>query len=185
MGIHRLGEVPNESGWRARKSACLSLLKWLEARGRLVHPQPTMKRFFAILALVSLASSAFSADKKSIVMIAGKPSHGPGQHEHNAGIQLLKKCLEQGAAEQVDIKYHLNGEWPSQEELSKADTVVIYSDGGGGHPALQEGRLAQLDTEMKRGCGFLTIHYAVEPTIEKGNKEFIDWMGGALRSTGA
>jgi hypothetical protein len=139
-----------------------------------------MKRFFAILALVSLASSAFSADKKSIVMIAGKPSHGPGQHEHNAGIQLLKKCLEQGAADQVDIKYHLNGEWPTQEELSKADTVVIYSDGGGGHPALQEGRLAQLDTEMKRGCGFLTIHYAVEPTIEKGNKEFIDWMGGAF-----
>jgi type 1 glutamine amidotransferase len=58
--------------------------------------------------------------------------------------------------------------------------VVIYSDGGGGHPALQEGRLAQLDTEMKRGCGFLTIHYAVEPTIEKGNKEFIDWMGGCF-----
>lgn len=139
-----------------------------------------MKRLFALLALVSIASSAFSADKKSIVMIAGKPSHGPGQHEHNAGIQLLKKCLEQGAADQVDIKYHLNGEWPSQEELSGADTVVIYSDGGGGHPALQEGRLAQLDKEMKRGCGFLTIHYAVEPTIEKGNKEFIDWMGGAF-----
>jgi hypothetical protein len=38
---------------------------------------------------------------------------------------------------------------------------------------------------MKRGCGFLTMHYAVEPTIEKGNKEFIDWMGGALKSTGA
>jgi hypothetical protein len=33
---------------------------------------------------------------------------------------------------------------------------------------------------MKRGCGFLTIHYAVEPTIEKGNKEFIDWMGGCF-----
>lgn len=141
-----------------------------------------MKRLLSLLAFVSLASSAFSADKKLIVMIAGKPSHGPGQHEHNAGIQLLKKCLEQapGVAEQVEIKHHLNGEWPEQEELSKADTVVIYSDGGGGHPALQGERLAQLDKEMKRGCGFLTIHYAVEPTIEKGNKEFIDWMGGCF-----
>jgi type 1 glutamine amidotransferase len=139
-----------------------------------------MKRLLSLLALVAIANPAFAADKKNIVMIAGKPSHGPGQHEHNAGIQLLKKCLEQGAADQVDIKYHLNGEWPSQEELSKADTVVIYSDGGGGHPALQEGRLAQLDKEMKRGCGFLTLHYAVEPTIEKGNKEFIDWMGGCF-----
>jgi len=139
-----------------------------------------MKHLFTAILAFSLFSSAFAADKKSIVMIAGKPSHGPGQHEHNAGIQLLKKCLEQGAADQVDIKFHLNGEWPSQEELSAADTVVIYSDGGGGHPALQGDRLVQLDKEMKRGCGFLTLHYAVEPTIEKGGKEFIDWMGGCF-----
>ncbi len=139
-----------------------------------------MKHLFTAILAFSLFSSAFAADKKSIVMIAGKPSHGPGQHEHNAGIQLLKKCLEQGAADQVDIKFHLNGEWPSQEELSAADTVVIYSDGGGGHPALQGDRLLQLDKEMKRGCGFLTLHYAVEPTIEKGGKEFIDWMGGCF-----
>jgi type 1 glutamine amidotransferase len=80
----------------------------------------------------------------------------------------------------VEIKHHLNGEWPSQEELSKADSVVIYSDGGGGHPALQGDRLQQLDVEMKRGCGFVTLHYAVEPTIAKGGKEFIDWMGGCF-----
>ena len=139
-----------------------------------------MKHLLTAFFVFSLLGSAFSADKKSIVMIAGKPSHGPGQHEHNAGIQLLKKCLEQGGADQVDIKFHLNGEWPSQEELSAADTVVIYSDGGGGHPALQGDHLAQLDKEMKRGCGFLTLHYAVEPTIEKGGKEFIDWMGGCF-----
>ncbi len=118
--------------------------------------------------------------KKLVVMIAGSPSHGPGQHEHNAGILLLKKCLEQGAGTQVEIKHHLNGGWPAADELAKADTVVIYADGGGRHPALQEDRLAQLDKEMKRGCGFATIHYAVEPTIEKGQKEFLDWMGGCF-----
>ena len=53
-------------------------------------------------------------------------------------------------------------------------------DGGGGHPACQGDRLAQLDKEMKRGCGFLTLHYAVEPTIEKGNREFLAWMGGCF-----
>jgi Trehalose utilisation len=26
----------------------------------------------------------------------------------------------------------------------------------------------------------VAIHYAVEPTIEKGQKEFVDWMGGAF-----
>jgi len=92
-------------------------MKWLSQEARLIHSHITMKRLFALFVVAAFASAALSADKKSIVMIAGKPSHGPGQHEHNAGIQLLKKCLEQGAAEQVDIKYHLNGEWPSQEEL--------------------------------------------------------------------
>ncbi|HEY1080986.1 MAG TPA: ThuA domain-containing protein [Prosthecobacter sp.] len=137
-------------------------------------------KFLLLTLALAFGATLQAADKKLIVMIAGKPSHGPGQHEHNAGIQLLKKCLEQGAADQVEIKHHLNGEWPSQEELSKAATVVIYSDGGKGHPALQGDRLQQLDKEMKRGCGFLTLHYAVEPTIELGGKEFIDWMGGCF-----
>ena len=140
-----------------------------------------MKFIPSVLVATLLASSlTFAADKKNIVLIAGKPSHGPGQHEHNAGVQLFKKCLEENAGSLVDVKHHLNGEWPSQEELSKADAILIYSDGGGGHPALQENRLQQLDVEMKRGCGFVTVHYAVEPTIEKGNKEFIDWMGGCF-----
>lgn len=134
---------------------------------------------FAVL-FTAAASTLSAADKKLIVMIAGRPSHGPGQHEHNAGILLLKKCLEQGAGDQVEIRAHLHGGWPAAEELAQASTVVIYSDGGGGHPALQGDRLQQLDKEMKRGCGFLTLHYAVEPTIEKGNKEFIDWMGGCF-----
>jgi hypothetical protein len=134
---------------------------------------------FAVL-LTAAATSLSAADKKLIVMIAGRPSHGPGQHEHNAGVLLLKKCLEQGAGDQVEIRAHLHGGWPAAEELAQAATVVIYSDGGGGHPALQGDRLQQLDKEMKRGCGFLTLHYAVEPTIEKGNKEFIDWMGGCF-----
>jgi type 1 glutamine amidotransferase len=134
-----------------------------------------------VLLCAAMGASVFAEGaKKNVLMIAGRPSHGPGEHEHNAGIQLLAKCLGQGAADRVEVKFHLGGEWPSAEELAKADTVVIYSDGGGGHPALQAERLAQLDKEMKRGCGFVCLHYAVEPTIEKGNREFIDWLGGAF-----
>ena len=134
-----------------------------------------------LVACAALGAQVFAADaKKNVVMIAGRPSHGPGEHEHNAGIQLLAKCLQQGAADRVETKVHLNAEWPSAEELAKADTVVIYADGGGGHPALKEDRLAQLGREMKRGCGFVCLHYAVEPTIPKGSAEFIEWLGGAF-----
>ena len=133
-----------------------------------------------ILAATLAATSLFAADggKKSVVMIAGRPSHGPGEHEHNAGVQLLAKCLQQGAADKVDVKVHLNAEWPGEEELAKADTILIYSDGGGGHPALQGDHLAQLGAQMKRGCGYVCLHYAVEVPAEKGGPEFREWLGG-------
>ncbi len=131
-----------------------------------------------LAAAISPALWAKTPDGKPLaIMIAGKPSHGPGQHEHNAGIRLFAKCLAQGAPQLV-TKVHLNGEWPDATELAQADTVVIYADGGGNHPALADERLAQLDKEMKRGCGFVTIHYAVEVPADKGGPQFLDWQGG-------
>ena len=115
-------------------------------------------------------------------MIAGKPSHGPLSHEHNAGIQLLAKCLKQGATGLVAPVVTLNG-WPSDESIFEgADAVVIYSDGGGGHPAVRGDNLLKLGKLMEKGVGFLTIHYAVEPTTNKGNKEFLDWQGGCFET---
>ena len=139
-----------------------------------------MKLRLLTFASLVLATSLFAADggKKSIVMITGHPSHGPGEHEHNAGVQLLAKCLQQGAADRADVKIHLNAEWPSAEELAHADTILIYSDGGGGHPALQGDHLAQLGEQMKRGCGYVCLHYAVEVPAEKGGPEFLNWLGG-------
>ncbi|MDB6155697.1 MAG: hypothetical protein JWL90_4150 [Chthoniobacteraceae bacterium] len=130
-------------------------------------------------AMLPATLGAATADgKKSIIMIAGRPSHGPGEHEHNAGIQLLAKCLGQGAGKAVEVKTHLNAEWPSPEEFAAADTVVVYSDGGGGHPALQGEHLKELAAQMKRGCGFVCLHYAVEVPTAKGGPEFRDWLGG-------
>jgi type 1 glutamine amidotransferase len=153
----------------------------------------------ALCAVLIFSLSAFAADtgaKKNIVMIAGHPSHGPGEHEHNAGTQLLAKCLREGLGDKVDVKVHLNGEWPTAAELDQADTIVIYADGGGAHPAVQGDHLAELAREMKRGCGLVCLHYAVEPAYEKANwpegkeipadrgskgkgaAEFKDWLGG-------
>lgn len=140
-----------------------------------------MKLFsFALASLALLASFSAAADPKNVVLIAGKPSHGPGQHEHNAGVLLFKKCLEKGASELVKVTAFLNSEWPSADVLGKADTILFYADGQGGHPALQGDHLQQLGKEMARGCGLVCVHYAVEPTLENGNKEFIDWLGGCF-----
>ena len=140
--------------------------------------KPRLLLASALFALVTPCIHAVDGAQKTIVMIAGRPSHGAGQHEHNAGIQLLAKCLREGAADRAQPIVHLNAEWPAAEELAKADTIVIYADGGGGHPALKENRLAQLAEQMKRGCGFVCLHYAVEVPKDKGGPEFREWLGG-------
>jgi putative membrane-bound dehydrogenase-like protein len=137
--------------------------------------------FLAIAAVtvgLGLTTHAKTPDGKSCVLfLAGKPSHGPGEHEHNAGVQLLAKCLNQGAPEVV-TKIHLNAEWPSAEELAQADTIVFYADGGAGHFLLKDDHLEQVAKEMKRGCGFVCLHYAVEFPADKGGPEALAWMGG-------
>ena len=132
----------------------------------------------SIVAGLLCAVSGLSADKK-IVFIAGAPSHGPGEHEHRAGCLLLKGCLDQiGGVTSVVFS---NG-WPDQSEaaFAGAATIVVYSDGGSGHPLLQEDRLRTIGKLMKRGVGLVCIHYAVEPTKAKGEAEFLDWLGGCF-----
>ena len=153
----------------------------------------------AVLALCGAAAVVTAEEKKNVLLIAGRPSHGAGEHEHNAGIQLLAAGLQQGAADRVNLVVSLGGKWPTDEQVAKADTIVIYSDGGNGHPALPH--LDQLAKKMAAGCGFVCLHYAVEPAYEKagwlsadgqpvtvappgrsstgkGAVEFKDWLGG-------
>jgi type 1 glutamine amidotransferase len=137
-----------------------------------------MKRALLLLAtLCWVAPASAQGQKKFVLMLAGRPSHGAGEHEHNAGIKLFKKCLDENAP-QVEVKAYFSGEWPSADDFAKADTFVVYSDGGGGHPSVQQERLKQLDKEMNRGMGYVCIHYAVEVPKDKGGAEFLKWLGG-------
>lgn len=146
-----------------------------------------LPRLLVLLVALAIPTIEAAAAVKKIVFIAGKPSHGPMEHEHRAGSLLLQKCLNgfPGIITQV----YDNG-WPTVMKDGKAvddptafegaDAIVIYSDGGGGHPALQGDRLKLLERLTKSGVGLGLIHYAVEPTLANGQKEFLDWVGGAF-----
>ena len=140
-----------------------------------------MKKILTLALTLGFAIGALAAPKK-VVMIAGPQSHGPLSHEHRAGIMLLAKCLKEGAADLVQPTVVTNGFPKDSSVFNGADAVVIYSDGGGRHPALQGNNLELLSKLMDKGTGLLTIHYAVEPTTAKGNKEFIAWQGGCFET---
>ena len=142
--------------------------------------QKSIARTLLTAAALASCTPAFSKTpdgKPCVLLLAGKRSHGPGEHEHNAGVQLLAMCLAQGAPGVV-TKVHLNAEWPVADELSQADTILFYADGGGGHFLLADDHLAQVEKEMKRGAGFVCLHYAVEFPAEKGGPQALEWMGG-------
>jgi type 1 glutamine amidotransferase len=69
--------------------------------------------------------------------------------------------------------------WPSDPAaLDGAAAVVIYSDGGGGHPAIQGDRLEQLEKAVRAGAGLGCVHYAVEVPKDRGGTELREWIGG-------
>lgn len=130
-------------------------------------------QYFAMLILAG-AASVQAADKK-IVLIAGGGSHGSGSHEHRAGCLLFKRCLDKVGGLEVVV----HSGWPKEADaLAGADAIVIYSDGGGGHPAIQGDRLKQLAAAIDKGAGFGCVHYAVEVPKDRGGKEFLNWIGG-------
>jgi type 1 glutamine amidotransferase len=113
---------------------------------------------------------------KKIVLVAGKPSHGWGEHDFPAGIHALRKCLD--AIPGIQGADYYEG-WPKDPSaFDNADAIMFYMDGGSGHPVIQEDRLATLDALMKKGVGVAFVHYAVEVPADKGGKELKDWIGG-------
>lgn len=116
-----------------------------------------------------------AAQPKKVVFLAGTPSHGYGAHEHLAGCRILAEAVER-AAPKISCEVYSGG-WPEDESvLDDADTIVMYCDGGDGHPALKH--LDTLDKHIQRGAGFVCLHYAVEVPKERGGPEFLKWLGG-------
>jgi type 1 glutamine amidotransferase len=130
---------------------------------------------FAALIFAGLAFAADAADKK-ILLIAGRPSHGPGDHEFNAGCNLLKKCLD--GVPGIRAEVHNMG-WPKDDKAFEGvDAVLIYADGGGGHPAIRPERMALISALAKKGVGIGCAHYGVEVPKGDPGKAMHEWIGG-------
>jgi type 1 glutamine amidotransferase len=136
--------------------------------------RPTL---FLLLALAAHTASALTPDgKHKLVLIAGKPSHPPGMHEFRAGTMLLEKCLA-GVPNLVIERGEMG--WVKDEAMLKdADAIVIYADGGPGHPAVQGNHLETLRGLIAKGTSFGCMHYGVEVVAAQAGKEFQEWLGG-------
>ena len=148
------------------------------------------RRFIAAAAMAAswplVAHAAMPTATKKLVLIAGKPSHGPGLHEFHAGCLLLRKCL--AATPGLEVSVHPN-HWVSDESvLETADAVLIYADGGNSHPVLAAPeRREKIQKLVDRGGSVMMMHYAVQcADLDKDQGQsgdvFRDWIGGTYET---
>lgn len=110
-----------------------------------------------------------------IVIVAGKASHGPGDHEFFAGSVLLANFLKQTPGV---FPVLVRDGWPHNEAIfSGARSIVFYLDGSGDHPMMDPARREIIRREIQNGCGYVNLHYALEYTPEVA-KEILPWVGG-------
>jgi type 1 glutamine amidotransferase len=150
----------------------------------LVGRRPLLSLFAAVLAVAAASLTLHGADKE-IVLIAGRPSHPPGSHEFHAGSLLFQKALS--GITGLNVIVVPNG-WPTHvvdgrtvddnSVFDHADAVLIYADGGAGHPAIQGDRIKVIDALAARGVGLGFAHYGVEVPVGPPAEAMYRWVGG-------
>lgn len=139
--------------------------------------------FQSIGAIKEIKVRPIPADMKKISFLAGKKSHGPGEHEYLKGLRRLQQEIEQNSGLiAVDTVVHVEG-WPvDEEEIADSDAIVIFCDGSDhnltDHPAIKHDRWKVLDRLMKRGIGLVCLHYSVFVPNEPVGPRMLEWLGG-------
>lgn len=139
-----------------------------------LHKGPPMKVAFRNIRLKRIPLE----DIRKVVFVAGKPSHAPRHHEHNAGCLLLARLLNDTYPDKMLATVYRSG-WPSDPTaFHNADAVVMFADGGQRHPAFFH--LETLRDLREKRIGLGAIHYAVEMVPGESNETLIESIGGAF-----
>lgn len=111
------------------------------------------------------------ANTRRIVFIASKADHGArGNHEFFAGSLYLARRINAVYPRAYAVVYE-EDRWP--KDLTKADAVIVLLNHGGRAATDQN-----IKDAMKRGAGFMAIHFGVEVNKGEQGQNYLDWMGG-------
>ncbi|MCI0744794.1 MAG: ThuA domain-containing protein [Verrucomicrobia subdivision 3 bacterium] len=146
-------------------------------------------RLFAVglaLAACTFASAALpvaaAAAKKIVLIAGGLDEHPENTHEYEKNIILLKDCLDTSPnLTGLRTEVYFSG-WPEDPRaLDDADTIFITSSGSdrreSDHPLYVGDRLAQLEKQMKRGCGVVMFHWSTFHP-RRAHDQITEWVGG-------
>ncbi|MCS6850662.1 MAG: ThuA domain-containing protein [Gemmataceae bacterium] len=165
------------TSWLGRPAWVVGCLLWLVPVGVASADQAAPGKAFDPYDQSDIPLEVDATDPKltKIVLVAGKQSHGPGEHEFFAGTAILFKMLQQTPG--VFPVMARDG-WPKNEKIFQgAKSTVFYMDGRAGHPIIKPDRMELLQKLMDQGAGFVNLHYAVDYPPEQGRR-ILGWLGG-------
>lgn len=108
----------------------------------------------------------------TVVLVAGKKDHGPGEHDYPAWQKAWKELLATADKTTVDTA----DDWPTAEQFKTADVLVFYQQG-----KWTADRAKEMDAFLKRGGGAVYIHYAVDGGADSpgfAQRIGLAWQGG-------
>ncbi len=125
-----------------------------------------------------LASCGVSAPR-TVVIIGGPHSEGPGKHEYQLGVARIARMIDASpeARTALKVKTYPDG-WPvDPHALDDAATVIWYFDGMDHHPMTNPGKRATMEAARQRGVGIIALHQAsTSPASDSLGLEH--WLGG-------
>ena len=125
-------------------------------------------KLLALLTGLCCAFSAVANDSKSILIIAGTPSHGAGEHEFYDAANILAKALDESG---LNLKTSIQRDtWPESAALQNIDVLVLHCDGEDKHVAGHVHNVVRLGKVVEETLGVVETHRLaplVEIVVEK------------------
>ena len=128
-------------------------------------------RFF-ILSFFIFTGVSFAADKKEILIIHSKSTHGHGQHRNKEVAYMLKDKIDKSKYADL-FNVTISHKYPKDESLvEKADLIILSSDGGAAHAlngADPVTNMKKVDSALRKNkTGIIVIHWATDcPSAKK------------------
>lgn len=126
------------------------------------------------------AAPLASSQSRKVVLIGGKKSHGPAEHDFPHGIPLIASLLKRAEPfRETEVVAFPNGFPEDLSQLEGASAVVLYFDGVQTPPAPlhDPARIRAVQKLMDARAGLVCLHQA--STVPKGDSTIplIDWLG--------
>ena len=125
-----------------------------------------MKLHYLIISLFIFTGFCFAEEKKEILIIHSKSTHGHGQHRNKEVAYMLKDKIDKSKyAEQINVS--ISHKYPKDVSLvEKADLIILSSDGGVDHALNGEDpqkHMKEIDAVLKKNkTGIIVIHWATD-----------------------